>query len=70
MKKEVRKQILKNCMFKGEHGKGIIKMYYVGHYIVNDGKDVDEVLFKSCDAFLVKIRLHLHLIQAPKKEKV
>jgi hypothetical protein len=43
--KEVCKQILKICMFKGEHGKGIIKMYYVGHYIVNDGKDVDEVIF-------------------------
>jgi hypothetical protein len=57
-------------MFKGEHGKGIIEMYYVGHYIVNDGKDVDEVIFKSCDTFLVKISLYLHLIQAPKKEKV
>jgi hypothetical protein len=33
---------------------------YVGHYIVNDAKDVDEVIFKSCDTFLVKIPLYLH----------
>jgi len=39
--KKLMKKIYKNYMIKENFGKGIIKILYVGHFIVNDGKEVE-----------------------------
>jgi hypothetical protein len=44
---------------------------HVGHFIVlMMGKMLAGVVFKSSYAYFVTITLYLHLIQAPKKERV